>query len=76
MKSWLFAVALIACNKKAEPTTAASGSSLPRSAVASGGPTKYEVQPPTVIKDIGLATPESVLYDADADVYLVSNING
>ena len=31
---------------------------------------------PIVVSDAGLATPESVLYDAEADVYLVSNING
>jgi sugar lactone lactonase YvrE len=29
-----------------------------------------------VIADVGLQTPESVLYDAAADLYLVSNING
>jgi DNA-binding beta-propeller fold protein YncE len=29
-----------------------------------------------VIQNVGLATPESVLHDAVADVYLVSNING
>jgi DNA-binding beta-propeller fold protein YncE len=29
-----------------------------------------------VIENVGLATPESVLHDAVADVYLVSNING
>jgi hypothetical protein len=28
------------------------------------------------VADVGLLTPESVLYDATADVYLVSNING
>lgn len=28
------------------------------------------------LRDAGLSTPESVLYDADADRYLVSNING
>lgn len=28
------------------------------------------------LKDVGFQTPESVLYDAQADVYLVSNING
>lgn len=28
------------------------------------------------VHDVGLQTPESVLYDADADMYLVSNING
>ncbi|MDQ5871971.1 MAG: SMP-30/gluconolactonase/LRE family protein, partial [Acidobacteriota bacterium] len=31
---------------------------------------------PTVVANAGFATPESVLYDVDADVYLVSNING
>jgi sugar lactone lactonase YvrE len=30
----------------------------------------------TSIADIGLETPESVLYDEQADVYIVSNING
>lgn len=29
-----------------------------------------------VVADAGLQTPESVLHDAEADVYLVSNING
>lgn len=28
------------------------------------------------IADVGLQTPESILYDPEADVYLVSNING
>jgi hypothetical protein len=32
--------------------------------------------PAPVAKYTGLSTPESVLYDADADRYLVSNING
>lgn len=31
---------------------------------------------PFTIEDIGLQTPESVVYDEQADVYLVSNING
>jgi sugar lactone lactonase YvrE len=31
---------------------------------------------PIVVANVGFLTPESVLYDADADVYLVSNING
>lgn len=31
---------------------------------------------PVVIKDVGFETPESVLYDATNDVYLVSNISG
>jgi hypothetical protein len=28
------------------------------------------------VSDVGFATPESVLHDADSDVYLVANING
>ena len=32
--------------------------------------------PPVVVKDVGLAVPESVLHDVEQDVYLVSNING
>lgn len=31
---------------------------------------------PVVVADVGFMTPESVLHDATADVYLVSNING
>lgn len=31
---------------------------------------------PITVNQVGLQTPESVLHDADADVYLVSNING
>lgn len=31
---------------------------------------------PVTVGDVGFATPESVLHDSDADVYLVSNING
>jgi sugar lactone lactonase YvrE len=31
---------------------------------------------PTTIEGVGFKTPESILYDAEQDVYLVSNING
>ena len=37
---------------------------------------KAEAPKPIVVKDVGLMTPESVLHDTEADVYLVSNING
>lgn len=33
-------------------------------------------EPDIVVADVGFSTPESVLHDAEADVYLVSNING
>jgi hypothetical protein len=37
---------------------------------------KAQALQPIVVKDAGLATPESVLYDEKNDMYLVSNING
>lgn len=39
-------------------------------------PAAVERAAPFTISDIGLATPESVLYDEQADIYLVSSING
>lgn len=55
----------------------------PASAVPAQEPAKKEAEAPkkiepviTVPKDAGLATPESVLYDAANDVYFVSSING
>lgn len=35
-----------------------------------------KLPPPVIVKDVGLKTPESVLYVPDEDVYLVSNVNG
>jgi sugar lactone lactonase YvrE len=51
--------------ESAKPVDSAKPSAIP----AAG-------QPVVVWKDVGLVTPESVLYDADADEYVVSNING
>lgn len=34
------------------------------------------VAPPIAIRDAGFRTPESVLYDEESDVFLISNING
>ena len=42
------------------------------SALACGAPPDE----PIVLQDVGFMTPESVLHDVTADVYLVSNING
>jgi sugar lactone lactonase YvrE len=39
-------------------------------------PTEPAMPPPIVLKDVGLQTPECVLWDGDQDVYFVSNING
>lgn len=54
-------VASIACGSAGDSDTAAA------SATPSGSIT---------VAEVGFATPESVLHDAIADVYLVSNING
>lgn len=51
---------------------AADGGDLARDTATE---TAAETQPLTVA-DVGLSTPESVLHDEAADVYLVSNING
>jgi len=40
------------------------------------GQTEQEARAPIVVQDVGFMTPESVQYDPNADVYLVSNING
>lgn len=51
-----------------------------RGAEAAGGAAGGEIAPAppfqATVADVGFATPESVLHDADVDVYLVSNING
>ncbi len=54
-----------------EPAPAAS-----ESAAAAPAEAPKPSAPSPVARYTGLATPESVLYDADADRYLVSNING
>lgn len=38
--------------------------------------TPKKVAPAMALRDVGFSTPESVLHDTTADVYLVSNING
>jgi sugar lactone lactonase YvrE len=62
-------------------TAAAADASAPSTTAASAAPAPAPEPPkpaaPTaVVKYTGLSTPESVLYDADNDRYLVSNING
>jgi sugar lactone lactonase YvrE len=66
------------------PPPAPSASAAPAPAASSAAPAASAAPaepapppPPTpAVKYTGFATPESVLYDADADRYLVSNING
>ena len=72
----------------AQPTPSASVATPEPTATASAAPTASAepapatppepAKPPAALSltGAGFATPESVLYDAKADVYLVSNING
>jgi sugar lactone lactonase YvrE len=61
--------------KKAEPPATAVAPAETPSAPAP--PAATPESPDSIdVKDVGFATPESVLYDDVEDVYLVSNING
>src|SRR5262249_52756837 len=55
------------------PPAPATAAAAPTAAT---GPQAPQVDPPIVVKDAGFKTPESVLYDPEQDLYLVSNING
>ncbi len=84
----LFAL-VVACEKTDKPSTTSTSAAEPRpttpamapeSKPAAAGATAATAEDPrkpaVVFKDVGLSTPESVIHDADADVYLVSNIEG
>jgi hypothetical protein len=58
------------------PAPAPSPFTAPATASAAPPEPPKPVAPTPVAKYTGLATPESALYDADNDRYLVSNING
>lgn len=45
-------------------------------AAVAGSAVGAPMEPPINVANVGLATPESILYDVRDDVYLVSNING
>lgn len=59
----------------AAPTPVAVDQAAAPSAAAPGKPETPKAEPPVLVKE-GIQTPESVLYDPEGDVYLVSNING
>src|SRR5712691_10119470 len=59
-----------ACAKEQTQSTATTASEAPPMTTASTAP----AQALEIAQD--LQTPESVLYDADQDVYFISNING
>jgi sugar lactone lactonase YvrE len=79
------AVASAGCGKKDED----EGAKGKKPDEATAGPGADETEPPDrggpgkaaepgkiAVTDVGFMTPESVLHDAENDVYLVSNING
>src|SRR5688500_12348840 len=74
--------ALAACKKKADKPADDKGSAVvpaadaAQAATADAAPAAWDGKSQLTIGEAGFATPESVLYDADADLYLVSNING
>jgi hypothetical protein len=55
---------------------AACGGGEPAPDTAAGGAAAAPPPADILVADVGFSTPESVLYDAASDVYLVSNING
>ena len=59
----------------ATTTSAAEPSRMPASAAPTASPAKKNA-PVVTFKEAGLATPESIIHDDAADVYLVSNVNG
>jgi hypothetical protein len=77
-------VAVLACSKKKEQPGPPAEPGVPPTAPVPGSPpagSGASATPPgpaiaAEVKDAGLATPESVLYLADQDLFLVSNVNG
>ena len=72
MKRHLLALCLAASTVFAAPPPSAPAPAPARAAE----PAKPVRPTPAVTFSEGMATPESVLYDAETDTYLVSNING
>jgi hypothetical protein len=86
----LAGLALAACDKSKTTTPAPLPTGMTTSTLAATDAATREVTPapaaarreasekePVVTwKDVGLATPESVIHDALGDLYLVSNVNG
>lgn len=61
----------------AEPAPqAAPPPAQPGQAPEQAQPSPAPVPAPVIVRDVGFKTPESVLHDAEQDVYFVSNING
>ena len=60
-----------------EPAAVQAPSPAPAEAAADQKATDADLaKQAMVLKDVGFAAPESVLYDAEQDVYFISNVNG
>jgi sugar lactone lactonase YvrE len=59
-----------------EPALTAPANTAIHATVAVAAPGEPPLPPPVIVKEAGLKVPESVLYDAEQDVYFVSNIEG
>lgn len=75
------AVGLMACSSAPQPVATAPKAKVatppaPTATAVKEEPVRPELPAPTIVSDVGLLTPESILYDPDQDVYFVANING
>jgi hypothetical protein len=69
-----FGVAIACGSPKPAATPPAAPTPAPTPEAPSTLP--FAPVPPILLRDVGFAAPESVLYDAASDVYLVSNVAG
>jgi hypothetical protein len=77
----LWALTTIGCAASASSSASSSAADAPKSEAPAAAPAAPA--PPTFaakvifsLEGVGFAHPENVLYDADQDVYFVSNVNG
>ncbi len=78
------AVATLGCSPAAPtpvsapppPPSASAAPATTASAAADAASSSPQMAPPTILTGMGLLAPESVLHDAEQDVYFVSNVNG
>lgn len=69
-------IAFAGCGKKDEGKKAGEPKKTEQAPDQAKPPPKPEKASTISVADVGLMTPESVLYDAESDLYLISNING
>jgi hypothetical protein len=76
LKSRLVAVTLLGLTACSASSAGSRGPAAASSAQGSASARDERLKEDLVIKGVGFMTPESVLYDAEADMYLVSNVQG